>query len=155
MAISLSSPVTGSTQTGLTSPTFTMTVDTSPAANIKQWAVTALGGTQTGVSTSSMSSPFTISFSRPVNFKQQGTLNTATGLLRSVPKNAFRVISRKGVSPLAGQPAAIMPIITSIEVPAGADLADPLSVRAALSLHIGALQQLSDSLGLLVVTGNL
>lgn len=155
MAISLSSPVTGATQAGLTSPTYTMTVDTSPAANIKQWAVTALGGTQTGVATSSMSSPFTISFSRPVSFKQQGTLNTATGLLRSVPKNSFKVITRKGVSPLAGQPTAIMPVITSFEVPAGADLADPLAVRAALSLHIGALQQLSDSLGLLVVTGNL
>lgn len=155
MAISLSSPVTGAAQTGLTSPTYTMTVDTSPAANIKQWAVTALGGTQTGVSTSSMSSPFTISFSRPVNFKIQGTLNTVTGLLRSVPKNAFKVITRKGVIPLAGQPAAIFPVVTSMDVPAGADLADPLSVRAAISLHIGALQQLADSLGLLAVSGNL
>lgn len=49
MTISLTTPVTGAAQTGLTSPTYTHVVDTPPNAYTKQYAVTALGGTQTGV----------------------------------------------------------------------------------------------------------
>jgi hypothetical protein len=40
-----------------------------------------------------------------------------------------------------------------IAVPAGADSADPESVRAALSLLIGALWEQSDQLGDAIVTG--
>ena len=61
MAISLTSPITGAAVTGLTSPTYTVAVDTPPNTWSKQWAVTALGGTQTGVDTSSSASrPFTL-----------------------------------------------------------------------------------------------
>lgn len=60
MAYSPSSPVTGGTQTGLTSPTYTLTADIAPSALGKQHAVTALGGTQTGVRTSSAADPFTV-----------------------------------------------------------------------------------------------
>jgi len=42
MTFALSSPVTGAAQTGLTSPTYTVTADTPPDANAKQYAVTAL-----------------------------------------------------------------------------------------------------------------
>jgi hypothetical protein len=46
-----------------------------------------------------------------------------------------------------------MQIRTEIEVPAGADAADPANVRAALSLMIGALNQISASIGDTAVTG--
>lgn len=50
MTIALSSPVTGGAQTGFTSPTYTLTADTPPAGSGgKQYAATALGGTQAGV----------------------------------------------------------------------------------------------------------
>jgi len=151
--ISLSTPITGLAQTGLTTPTYTITVDTASSANAKQWAVTALGGTQTGVSSHSVANPFTCAFVRPLNFKANGTINPATGLIRQVAKNSFKVITRKGTLPLAGQAPVTTIITTTIDVVAGADIADPNSVRAALSMHLGALSQASASLGDTVVTG--
>lgn len=153
MSISLTSPVTGATMTGLTSPTYTVSTDTPPASNLKQWAVTTLGGTQTGVLTHSISSPFTVTFTRPVAYKALGIVNPVTGLLRSVPRNVYKVITRKGTIPLSGQPSTTMLITTSIDVPAGVDLADPLSLKAALSAHIGSLDQQSAGMGETYVSG--
>lgn len=153
MAWSLTSPITGGAQTGLTSPTYTHVADVAPDVNGKQVAVTALGGTQTGVTVHSVSSPFTIAFWKPKINKILGKPNPVTGLLPSVPRNGYKVVTRKGVTPLAGQPVSEMLITTSIEVPAGADLADPSNVRAALSAHIGALSQQSAGVGDTAVTG--
>ena len=153
MAIALASPVTGATQTGLTSPTYTVAVDTAPTIQGKQWAVTALGGTQTGVSISGASTPFTVNFVRPAALKPASLPNVVTGLLGSVSRNVFKVITRKSVTVLSGQLPVVMLVETSASVPAGADAADPASVRAALSLHIGALWQQSDEWGDTLVTG--
>lgn len=49
MTWSPSSPLTGASQSDLTSPTYTLTSDVAPNSNGEQAAVTALGGTQTGV----------------------------------------------------------------------------------------------------------
>jgi hypothetical protein len=46
-----------------------------------------------------------------------------------------------------------MQIVTTIEVPAGADTADAPNVRAALSLMVGSLNQISASMGDTAVTG--
>lgn len=153
MTISVTSPITGTAQTGFTSPTYSLTGDTPPTPNSKQQAVTALGGTQAGVTTHSIASPFTISSFRPAVYKHLPAVNPVTGALRAVPKNATKVITRKGVIPLAGQAPQVMLITTSIETPAGADLADPANVRAALSAHIGALVQQSSGIGDTAVTG--
>lgn len=153
MTISVTSPITGTAQTGLTSPTYTLTSDTPPGPNAKQQAVTSLGGTQTGVTTHSVASPFTVTAVRPLTFKQLALVNPVTGVLKSVPKNDFVVITRKGVIPLAGQAPQVLLIKTTISLPAGADLADPANVRAALSAHIGALSQQSAGVGDTVVTG--
>jgi hypothetical protein len=147
MTVSLSSPVTGSTQTGLTSPTYTVTSDTSPNSYSKQWAVTALGGTQTGVIPHSVASPFTIAAYRPAQFKQLGPVRAATGQLGAVPINTYRVNTRKGVIPLAGQAAVPASINSSLNIPAGSDTADPTSLRAMISAHIGTLSQISAGLG--------
>jgi len=153
MTVSLTTPVTGSAQTGLTSPTYTIVADTPPTASAKQWAVTALGGTQAGVNPHSVAAPFTTAVFRPANFKSLSPVNAATGQLRGVPINTYKVNTRKGVLPLAGQPYKDARITSSIDVPAGSDIADPASLRAMISLHIGALQQVSAGLGDTIVNG--
>jgi hypothetical protein len=153
MTITVTSPITGTAQTGLTAPTYTLTSDLAPDTNGKQNAVTALGGTQTGVTSHSVAAPFTVTAIRPKVLKQLGKPNPVTGLIKDVPKNVYKVLTRKGVLPLAGQPYQVMLISTTVEVPAGSDLASPAEVRAALSCHIGALSQQSAGIGDTAVSG--
>lgn len=153
MAISLTTPVTGGAQTGLTSPTYTVSVDVAPDVNGKQWAVTALGGTQSGVTVHTVSAPFTVAFWKPKVNKTLGTPNPNTGIISGVGRNVYKQITRKGVLPLAGQPFQTMLASTSIEVPAGSDSADAPNVRACLSLHFGAANQQSAGIGDTVVSG--
>ncbi len=154
MSISWSTPITGSAQTGLTSPTYTTTTDTAPPGNPgKQVAVTALGGTQTGVTTHSVAAPFTLNFTRPATLRVLGSPSPVTGVIANVPTNTYKLITRKGVLPLTGQPFRTMNITTTIDVPAGADTADAQNIRAALSAHIGALTQQSAGFGDLTIAG--
>lgn len=153
MAVNLTSPVTGAAQTGFTSPTYTHIVDVAPDSNGKQNAVTAIGGTQTGVDVSSVSRPFTFTFIRPKSLRTLGSPNPVTGVISNVPNNTYKAITRKGVLPLAGQPSRTMLITTIIEVPAGSDVADAANVRAALSMHLGSLSQLSAGIGDTTVSG--
>lgn len=153
MAFAPSTPVTGAAQTGLTSPTYTIAQDTSPDSNAKQYAVTALGGTQAGVTTHSVSSPFTGAMWRPKVFQTLGKPNPTTGLIARVPRNNYKVIVRKGVVPLAGQPIQNMIVSINVEIPAGADTADAANVRAALSYAFGLVGQVSAGIGDTVVVG--
>jgi hypothetical protein len=147
-----SSPVTGGPQTNLTSPTYTLTADTAPTSLGKQYAVTALGGTQTGVQAHSVAQPFTISFFRPQNLRTLQPVDLS-GVLRSVPRNVYKQIVRKGVLPLAGQSYITMLITTLFEVPAGADLADAPNVRAAMSLAAGVTWAESSDIGDTLISG--
>lgn len=146
------SPVTGAAQTGFTSPTYTLSVDTYPGVNGKQHAVTALGGTQTGARIHAVSDPFTIAGGRPTSLRSLPAVN-GNGGYSSVPRNTYFVITRKGVNIAANQPAVTMLISTKFEVPAGADSYDSPNVRAGCSLHIGAVSQQSAGLGDLCTTG--
>lgn len=153
MAVSLSSPVTGTAQTGLTSPTYTVAADSNPDVNGKQWAVTALGGTQTGVTTHSAGNPFTVAFWKPKILSVLQSVNPLSGILPKVGKNTYSLVTRKGVTVLSGQPLQTMIIRTIIDVPAGSDIADTPNIRAALSAHIGSLSQVSAGIGDTSVTG--
>lgn len=153
MSFNLTSPVTGSNQTGFTSPTYTLVADVAPTINGKQQAVSAVGGTQAGVTASSVASPFTVTFVRPATLRVLGQPNPVTGLIANVPTNTYKVITRKGVTPLAGQPFKTMLVTTTIEVPAGADTADAANIRAALSCHIGSLSQQSAGVGDTAISG--
>lgn len=155
MAFNPSSPVTGGTSTVLTSPTYTVVSDSAPANNAKQVYVSALGGTQTGVLAHSVAAPFTGTMFRPSALKVLSPVNPVTGVLKSVPMNDYSVLTRKGVLPLAGQSYKVMPIRTLFSVPAGADVADPLSVAAAISFHIGLLAQLADEIRKTALTGSI
>lgn len=154
MTVSLTN-ITGSAQTGLTSPSYTLGADQAPDVNAKQWFVSALGGTQSGVDIHSVAKPFTITFFRPKNPQVLSAVNPVTGALARVPMNVYKVVTRKGVLPLANQPSRNLIIRTEIEVPAGSDTADPEDVRAALSAHIGALSQQSAGLGDTLIQGTL
>lgn len=153
MAFAPSSPVTGGPQTGFTSPTYTIAVDTAPDANQKQWAVTALGGTQVGVTIHSVSSPFTLTVSKPKAFRVLGKPHPVTGLVKDVPMNQYAILVRKGVTPLAGQPFATSMAKIVMQIPAGSDTADSANVRALLSLLFGAAWQQSAGQGDTLTSG--
>lgn len=147
------SPVTGAAQAGFTSPTYTLTQDVAPTPNGKQFAITALGGTQTGVDTHSVSKPFTITFFKPGQLKVLPTPNPVTGVIKKIPSNIYKLVSRKGASPLANQANQVARITTIIEVPAGTDTFEPEEIQALLSCHIGVLSQQSSGIGDTVKTG--
>lgn len=154
MSFTLTSPVTGGAQTGLTSPTYTLVTDTAPTNSGKQYAVSALGGTQTGVDSSSTPSrPFTITLSKPPVLRGAPAVNQVTGLLGSVPRNTYKIIARKGVTVVTGQASQVAIATVTIDVPAGADSADAVNVRAMLSLLIGAMSSISAEIGNTAVTG--
>lgn len=149
------SPVTGPTTiSGLTTPTYTLADDTAPEQNGRQQAVTALGGTQTGVTVSSVAAPFTVTIWRPKNLKILGPLNPITGTPSGMGgRNNFVKNVRKGVLPLAGQPYQNMGIKTEYSVPAGADLADAANVKAAVALNAGSEMTDANKLCTLLLTG--
>jgi len=155
MTIAVTTPITGSAQTGFSSPSFTVALDTYPGGqNGKQWSVTAASGAS-GITTSSASSPFTLAFTRPISLKLLGPVNPVTGQLRAVPTNVYKANTRHGVIPLSGQPASLMSMVTEATVPAGADTADAVNVRACTSAHIGVLNQQSAGFGDMLVSGSI
>jgi hypothetical protein len=148
------SPVAGAPITGFTSPTYTLVADTPPDVNGKAFAVSALGGTQVGVVISSTSYPFTVLFTRPKNIRSLPALGL-NGRLPLVPRNEFTLSVKKGVIPLAGQPAQPCVLKLVIPVPAGADLADKANVGAALSCLAGILWEQSNEIYDSILAGSL
>lgn len=153
MTISVSSPVTGLAQTGLTNPTYTLTADTPPDTNGKQYAVTALGGTQTGVTSHTAASPFTCTFFRPKVLRSYSIPNVATGVVKDVPNNVYTWLVRKGVVPLANQSFRIATIKMDHAIPAGSDTADAANIRAMASLAYGLVSQCSSGMGDTLING--
>lgn len=153
MSITLPASITGGAQTGFTTPGYTTTVDTPVDVNSKQVAVTAITGTQAGVDAHSVARPFTVSFSRPKQFQVLGKANPTTGVISVVPRNVYKLLTRKGVTPHAGQVSVPCIIRSEIEIPAGADTADPANLRAAISAHIGVLVAISAGLGDTLING--
>lgn len=154
MTITSDGTITGQAQTGLTSPTYTTVVDqAAPNSRSKQWAVSALGGTQTSVDVHSVSKPFTVTAALPPVFKLLGTPNPVTGQFPAYPRNNFTIRTRKGVSVAASVPPQVLQVVTTVEVPAGSDVLDPEDVRAALSFHFGFLVENSAGIGDTVISG--
>jgi hypothetical protein len=153
MTVALSSPVTGSAQTGFTSPTYTVVSDVPPNAYSKQYAVTALGGTQTNVEVHGASKPFTITFARPNQIRSAPVPNPVTGVMANSPRNVYSVIVRKGALPGPSQNPQTMVLRCDLSVVAGADLQEPEDIRAALSLLIGSMSQQSAGLGDTLING--
>jgi len=138
MAFVPSSPITGAAVTGLTSPTYTHVTDVAPTINGKQYAITQLGGTQTSVDVNSVSKPFTLSWFRPAILRTLPQANPVTGVIKNIPMNTWKLITRKGVLPASNQAPVVCRITTIIEVAAGADVNEPEDLRAMVSCHFGA-----------------
>lgn len=153
MAISIPATITGGAQTGFTSPTYTASTDKAPDVNMNQSAVTALGGTQVGVTSHTVSSPFTVTVVKPKAFGVLGKPNPTTGLISNVPRNTWKLLVRKGVTPAAGQPFQVAIGRLELEIPAGSDTYDAANVRAMISCLIGVLSSLSSGIGDTAVTG--
>lgn len=137
MSFAPSTPVTGAAVAGLTSPTYTLAPDVAPSSNGKQYAVSAVGGTQTNVDVHTVSKPFTISFFRPANLRILPAANINSGLVKDVPVNSYKLITRKGAMPASGQVNAVARITTIIDVPAGTETFEPEDIRALVSAHFG------------------
>lgn len=153
MAFAPASPVTGATVTGLTSPTYTLTADVAPNINGKQYAVTALGGTQTSVDVNSVSKPFTTSFFRLPILRTLPQANPVTGIIKNVPLNVYKHVTRKGAAPAANQSIMVPKITTIIECPAGVDTYEPEEIRAMISCHYGIGWEQASGISVTVLTG--
>lgn len=153
MSFNPSTPITGATVAGLTTPTYTIAADTAPNINGKQYAVTALGGTQTGVDANTVSKPFTLTFFRPAVLKVIPSVNPITGIVKAVPVNSYKLVTRKGAVPAVNQQTQVARITTTIDVPAGCDTYEPEEIRAMLSAHFGVLWAQSAGISDTVITG--
>lgn len=152
MAIAPASPITGGAQTGFTAPTYTFVPDQAPAVNGKQWAVVTLGGTQTGVTTHTGSAPFTFTWWKALTYKVIGKPNPVTNVINNVPVNIQKLVIRKAVVPLAGQPAKNAEWNSTFAIPAGSDTADAANIRAMVSLGVGFFSANSAGVGDTLVT---
>lgn len=155
MSISLTSPVSGSAQTGFTTPTYTVVSDVPPNASSRQYAATATaGGTvPAGARYHSASDPFTITFERPATVRSAPLPNPVTNVIGNVPRNTYKFRVRKGVIPVVNQNPQVMLQSGIFDVPAGADIADPVNVRLGTSMFIGALDQQSAGWGDTLISG--
>jgi hypothetical protein len=140
---------------GLTSPTYTLSADQAPANNGKQYFVSALGGTQTGVDSHAISKPFTHAMFRPIRPSALPSAQNANGVLKNIPLNQYKIVTRKGALVNAANPAQQITITTVISVPAGVDTYEPEELKAAWSSHVGLLSGNSSALYDTFVTGAL
>lgn len=153
MSFNPASPVTGASVPGFTAPTYTLTSDVAPNINGKQYAVSALGGTQTGVESNTVSKPFTLTFFRPAVLKALPSINPITGVVKNVPVNSYKIITRKGAVPAVNQQIQVARVTTTIDVPTGTDTFEPEEIKAMLSAHFGALWAQSSGIADTVITG--
>lgn len=152
MTISITSPVTGAAQGGLTSPTYTVTPDASTSLNSKLWVVTTLGGTQAGVRIHSPSDPFSIAAFRPNVFKR--AITAIAGLASpKQPQNTTGFTVRKGLLASASATPQEGTVRVTIDVPAGSETYDAANVSAMISAAFGYATQQSSNLGDTVKTG--
>lgn len=145
--------ITGAAQTNLTTPTYTLAADLAPDANSRQYVVTALGGTQTGVRASTAGDPFTATIRKDKVYKARPTPNPVNGSYGNVPKNKTEILCRKGVYIDSSSTVQVANLRVIAEIPAGAELADPANIRALASFALGLLAEESADYGDSLVTG--
>lgn len=153
MPFSPDASITGGTQTGLTSPTYTLAADTPPGQGQKQWAVSALGGTQTNVRANTISDPFAVTFFKPVAPKALPAANPITNRYSSIPVNTYGMLVRKGVRVDSNATQAIARVRVNFDIPAGSDSNDAINIRAMISFLVGILTEEGDDLSDTLLTG--
>lgn len=143
--------VTGATQTNLTSPTYTLVVE-SVGELSKAWAVTALGGTQTGVRTHTAGDPFSMLIRRE-RYKARPSINAATGQYPNVPLNRTEFVVTKGLK--IDSSGTIRPgrIRVIAELPAGSESNDSINIEAMASAALGQLNEESAEYAQTLIAG--
>jgi hypothetical protein len=100
-----------------------------------------------------VSKPFTLTFFRPQVLRPLPAANPVTGVIKSIPTNTYKLITRKGAMPAANQTPSVVRITTIIEVMAGCDTYEPEDVKAAISLHFGTGYAQASGIADTVITG--
>lgn len=152
MGIAITGTITGTAQTGLTSPGYTASADNNPANNGKQSIITALTGTQTNVTVHSGADPFTVSVFKPLTYRLLSFVTST--VVRRPPRNVWKVVTRKGTTFLTGQPKDVAMMSTLIDLPAGCEAIDSPNIRAMISCHVGLLNGQSANIGDSVLTNS-
>lgn len=138
MSILLTGPTTASTTPVITGGTYTFVPDL-PADNRSRVAViSAVGGTQTGVSIHTAEAPKQFITKRPASIAQPSGFNTTTGRYSKVPKNVTRVIFR-GSAKVSANQWEVIPITLDLPIPAGAESFDRANVDASVLAFITGL----------------
>lgn len=145
MSYIMTGAITGAAVTGLTTPSYTLTLDTSADDNTRQSAVTTIGGTQAGVNSHSVSQPFTVRVARPRTLRVLGKANL-NGFISNVGRNTYGILIRKGVIPLAAQPYQIALARLEFEIPAGSEVADQPNLKALCSFTGGFVSANADGI---------
>jgi len=143
--------ITGGAQTGFTTPTYTTLAGSYPGYNGVQNYVSALGGTQANVRVHSATDPFTLAYAVPASLR---TLPQAVnGVYGAIPSNVHMFNVRKGVNVASGAPVQVAMADLKIRLPAGSESYDAANVRAMISVLVGALNNLSASIGDTLISG--
>lgn len=157
MALNPSSPVTGSAITGFTAPTYTIVSDQAPDTFSKQWLVSALGGTQTGVTPQdSVANPFTITARRPKQLAI-GPMSTLNGqLIGRAKRNKHSYILRKGglVNTGSTQRDTLVGRL-ELNVPGGMEGAAAAEIKGAISAYFGFLHANADAIASAIILGSI
>jgi len=138
MSITLAGPTAAITTTSLTAATYTFTSALAADNRSKAFVVSALGGTQTGVSAHSVDAPKKFNVKNPAQFLQPSAYNATSGRYGKVPKNSTRVVGTGSAKVTATQWETI-PMSLDIGVPAGAMSYDRANVEASVAFFIAAL----------------
>jgi hypothetical protein len=147
MTVSISGTITGTAQTGFTTPGYTVTQDNAVDGNVKRWVVTALTGTQTGVRAHSVSDEFSFTVVKP---KVMKVIQAFSSLLPNNFRPAYNrywLIFRKGGIPASGLVSIPQTLRVPIDVAAGVDNYDIAQIRAMVSFAGGVLTSISAGLG--------
>ena len=146
--------MTGAGITGLTNPTYTLVADGgAPQGVTRSWYVSALGGTQPGVTTHTIGSPFTVSWKNPSVLSAPGTVDVSGVYRNPSRRNKYSLIVRKGGKPVPNQPERLNMIRVDFDIEAGVETTDPAQLYALLSLTIGSLTQMQNGIRDTILTG--
>lgn len=153
MTWSPDSSITGAAQTGLTSPTYSISADLAPDANSRQYVVTSVGGTQTNVRASSAGDPFTATIRKDKVYKARPAKNPVNGSYGNIPMNKTELLCRKGVYIDSDNTVRNANLRVIAELPAGSEVNDAANIRALCSFALGLLAEEAADYGDSLVTG--
>lgn len=138
MTISLAGPTAAGTTTALTAATYTFLPDMANDNRTKVFYVSAVGGTQSGVTVHRGDKPKQWMIKRPAVIKTPSAYNQVSGRYGRVPKNVVRTIFKGAADIAANQPEPLL-VTTDFSIPAGAPVYDRANVEACVLASIAAL----------------